>query len=36
MNTDQTLVNALHSLLNFEIGELDCRVVTTEFLASVH
>jgi len=27
---DQTLVNLLHGLLNFEIGGLDCRVITTE------
>ena len=26
---DQTLMNSLHGLLNFEIGGLDCRVITT-------
>jgi len=26
-----TLVNSLHGLLNFEIGGLDCRVITTEY-----
>ena len=26
---DGILVNSKHSLLNFEIGELDCRVITT-------
>ena len=29
-NIDQTLVNSLHGLLNFKIGRLDCRVITTE------
>ena len=28
-NIDQTLINSLHGLLNFEIGGLDCRVITT-------
>jgi len=32
-NIDQTLVNSLHGLLNFETGELDCRVITTEYLS---
>ena len=35
-NIDQTLVNLLHGLLNFEIGGLDCRVITTEYRARVH
>jgi len=26
----------LHSLLNFEIGELDCHVITTEYRTRVH
>ena len=30
-NIDQTLLNSLHCLLNFEIGRLDCRVITTEY-----
>jgi len=29
-NIDQALVNALHGLLNCEIGGLDCRVITIE------
>ena len=36
MNIDQTLVNSLHRLLNCEIGELDCHVITTERRARVH
>ena len=28
-NIDQTLVNSLHELLNCELGELDCHVITT-------
>jgi len=35
-NIDQTLVNSLHGLLNFEIGEFDCPVITTEYLSQVH
>ena len=35
-NIDQTLLNSLHSLLNFEIGRLDCRVITTEYKTHVH
>jgi len=31
-NIDQTLVNLLHGLLNFEIGELDCHVTATEYI----
>ena len=27
---DQTLVNSLQELLNYEISELDCHVITTE------
>ena len=33
---DQTLVNALHGLLNYDIGRLDCCVITTEFIKQVH
>ena len=29
-NIDQTLVKSLHRLLNCEIGELDCHVITKE------
>jgi len=32
-NIDQTLVNSL--LLNFEIGEIDCRVITTKYTSGV-
>ena len=35
-NNDHTLVNSLHGLLNCEIGGLDCRVITTEYISSVH
>ena len=35
-NIDQTLVNSLHGLLNFEIGGLDCHVITTEYRTRVH
>jgi len=35
-NIDQTLVNSLHGLLICEIGELDCRVITTEHRTCVH
>jgi len=28
--------NSLHRLLNCEIGELDCRVITTEYRTRVH
>jgi len=28
-NIDQTLVNSLNGSLNFEIGGLECRVITT-------
>jgi len=31
MNIDQKLVNSIHRLLHFEIGGLDCRVITTEY-----
>jgi len=31
-NIDQKLVNSLHWLLNCEIGGLDCRVITTEYI----
>ena len=34
-NIDQTLVNSLHRLLNFEIGRLDCLVITTEYRTRV-
>ena len=30
-NIDQTLMNSLHGLLNCEIGELDCHVITAEY-----
>ena len=30
-NIDQTFVKSLHGLLNFEIGGIDCRVITTEY-----
>jgi len=29
-NIDQTLMNSFHGLLNFEMGILDCRVITTK------
>ena len=29
-NIDQTLMNSFHGLLNFEMGRLDCRVITTK------
>jgi len=32
----QTLLNSLHGLMNFEIGELDCRVIITEYITCVH
>jgi len=35
-NIDQTLVNSLDVLLNFEIGGLDCHVITTEYRTRVH
>ena len=35
-NTDQTLVNSLHGLLNFEIGGLECHVITTEYRTRDH
>ena len=35
-NTDQTLVNSLHRLLNSEIGGLMCHVITTEYRTCVH
>jgi len=35
-NIDQTLVKSLHGLLSFEIGGLDCPVITTEYRARVH
>jgi len=35
-NIDQTLMNSLHGLLNCEIGELDCHVMTTEYRTRVH
>jgi len=31
-NINQTLVNSLHSLLNFEIGGLDRSAITTEYV----
>ena len=35
-NIDQTIVNSLQGLLNYEIGELDCHVITTEYKTRVH
>ena len=35
-NIVQTLKNSLHRLLNCEIGELDCHVITTEYRTRVH
>ena len=35
-NIDQTLVNSLHALLNFEIGGLDCCVIRIEDKLRVH
>jgi len=36
-NVDQTRVNSLHSLWNFEIGGLDYHVITSiEYRARVH
>ena len=35
-NIEQTLVDSLHGLLNFEIGGLDCHVTTTEYRTRVH
>ena len=34
-NIDQTFVNSLHRLLNCEIGGLDFRVITTEYISRV-
>jgi len=31
-NIDQTLMNSLHSLLNLDIGVLDCLVITTVYI----
>jgi len=28
-------MSSLHDLLNFEIGGLDCRVITTEYISRV-
>jgi len=36
VNIDQTLVNTLQGLLNCAIGDLDCIVITTEYLTHVH
>jgi len=33
---DQTLGNSLHGLLNCELGESDCHVITTEYRTRVH
>jgi len=30
-NIDQKLVNSLQGLLNYEMGGLDCRFITTEY-----
>ena len=34
-NIDQTLLNSLHGLLDFEIGGLRCRGITTEYRTHV-
>ena len=34
-NIDQKLVNSLHGLLNCELAELDCQVITTEYRTCV-
>jgi len=36
LNSDPTLVNSLHRMLNCEIGGLDCRIITTEYRTSVY
>jgi len=33
---DQTLVNSLHGLLNWEIGGLYCHLITTEYSSRAH
>jgi len=33
---EHSLVNSLHSLLNFEIGGLDFRIISTEDISRVH
>ena len=35
-NTDKTLVNSLHGLLNCGISGLDCHVITPEYRTRVH
>ena len=35
-NIDLTFMNSLHGLLNYEIGELDCHIITTEYRTRVH
>ena len=35
-NIDQKLVTSLHGLLNCEIGDKACRVITTEYRTRVH
>jgi len=35
-NIDQKLVKSLHGLLNYEIGELDRHVITTEYRTRVY
>ena len=35
-NIDQTFVNSWHGLLNFEIGGLVCRVITSEYKTRIH
>jgi len=35
-NIDPKLVNSLHGLLNYEIGGLDCHVITIEYITRVH
>ena len=34
-NSDQTLVKSLYGLLNFEIGGLECHVITVEYISRV-
>jgi len=35
-NINPKLVNSLHDLQNFEIGGLDCCVITAEYRTPVH
>ena len=31
LNIDQTIVNSLHRPLNYEIGGINCHIITTEY-----